>query len=419
MLTTVELRHERATLIEEARKIVTAAKKENRSMTAEENAKWDKIIAQADGIKDTYERLERQEVLDRELSESTRKENDDRLRRDEENSLKDVPEHQKRFATKEYAKRFNNYCRFGPNRMDPSEVRALQADVLAAGGYTQMPFDLANQIAMDLKNQVFVRRWATVHPLTKAAALRVSTKTADVDDAEWTTELLTGTLDTGLAFGARDLEPELLVKGIKVSDKLLEVSEFSIETLVRTELAYKFGITQEKGFLTGPGTTQTPLGLFTASANGISTGRDVATGNTATAFTYLGLVNAKYSIPAAYRSRPSFRWIFHRDAVKMAMTLLDNNDRPIWIDSMRPGEPGTILGVPYDESEYAPNTFTTGLYVGLIGDLSYYHIAETVGYQVVRDDSIYVLTNEILFKGRTYVDGMPVRENGFARVKLG
>jgi hypothetical protein len=57
-------------------------------------------------------------------------------------------------------------------------------------------------------------------------------------------------------------------------------------------LAYKFGVTQEKAYLTGDG-NQKPLGVFTASNDGISTGRDVSTGNTTTAITFDGLIEAK------------------------------------------------------------------------------------------------------------------------------
>jgi HK97 family phage major capsid protein len=46
------------------------------------------------------------------------------------------------------------------------------------------------------------------------------------------------------------------------------------ENEVTNELGYKFGVTEEKAFLTGDGSGK-PLGVFTASASGISTARDV------------------------------------------------------------------------------------------------------------------------------------------------
>ena len=64
-------------------------------------------------------------------------------------------------------------------------------------------------------------------------------------------------------------------------------------------LGYKFAITHEKNFLTGTGQNQ-PLGVFTASNYGISTSRDVATGNSATAIAMNGLINAKCALKAAY-----------------------------------------------------------------------------------------------------------------------
>jgi HK97 family phage major capsid protein len=38
---------------------------------------------------------------------------------------------------------------------------------------------------------------------------------------------------------------------------------------------------------------------------------------------------------------------------------------PLWLPSLTQGAPDTLLGAPLDESEYVPNTFTTGKYVGM------------------------------------------------------
>ncbi len=70
------------------------------------------------------------------------------------------------------------------------------------------------------------------------------------------------------------------------------------------------------------------------------------------------------------------------------------------------------------ESEYAPNTFTTGLYVGLLGDLSYYWIADALSMTVQRLEELYAATNQVGFIGRLETDGMPVLEEAFVRVKL-
>jgi HK97 family phage major capsid protein len=70
-------------------------------------------------------------------------------------------------------------------------------------------------------------------------------------------------------------------------------------------------------------------------------------------------------------------------------------------------------------SEFAPSTMTTGLYVGLIGDLSYYWIADQMGVQIQRLQELYAMTNQDAFVGRLACDAMPVLENAFARVTMG
>ena len=161
-----------------------------------------------------------------------------------------------------------------------------------------------------------------------------------------------------------------------------------------------------------------PLGVFTASNDGVSTGQDVSTDNTISAFTADGLINAKYALTSPWLNSGNLRWVFHRDAVKMARKLKDGEGVYIWQPGLVTDRPDTILGVPVLVSEYAPNTFTTGLYVGLIGDLSYYWIAETMSVEIQRLVELGALTNQDIFIGRAILDGMPVQEKAFVRVTL-
>jgi HK97 family phage major capsid protein len=189
-----------------------------------------------------------------------------------------------------------------------------------------------------------------------------------------------------------------------------------MEAFVRGRLAYKFGVAQEKGFMTGTGAQQ-PLGLFTASANGISTARDVSTGNTTTQITFDGAIEAKFTLKPAYWTRA--RWIFHRDAIKQLVKLKDGDGNYIWqLGNVQNGQPDRLLNLPVLMSEYAPNTFTTGLYAGILGDFSFYWIADALDMQFQRLVELYALTNQTALIGRLETDGMPVLEEAFVRVKL-
>ena len=231
------------------------------------------------------------------------------------------------------------------------------------------------------------------------------------------------TTDTAMRTGLRTLRPTRLSKEVKISRTLVNQSRVNIEQWVQARLAYKFGVTEEKAFLTGTGASGQPLGVFTASAQGIPTSRDT-TASATTSFTADNLLDTKHALKAAYWSRPATRWVLHRDTVARIRKLKDGNGNYLWSPGLGPGGgitqglPPTIADVPYVVSEYAPNTYTTGQYVAIIGDFSYYYIAETGRYELQVLAELYASTDQIGYIGRTYLDGQPVLAEAFQRLKL-
>ena len=284
------------------------------------------------------------------------------------------------------------------------------------GGYLVVPQRFVDDLIKEIDDLVFVRQWATVQMVEGADSLGAPSLDSDPEDAEWTSELSTGSDDDEMKFGKRELHPHPVTKRIKISNQLLRRSNRPAETLVRERLAYKLSMTMEKAYLLGHGANQ-PLGVFTASDDGISTSRDISTDHTTTAITFDGLQNAKFALKAGYRRRA--RWLFHRDAVKQVSKIKDADNRYIWQTSTREGEPERLLGLPYHESEFVPNTFTTGQYVGILGDFTYYWIADDRQEQIQRLVELYAESNQIGFILRAAGDAMPVLETAFARVKLG
>jgi HK97 family phage major capsid protein len=292
----------------------------------------------------------------------------------------------------------------------------LRAEDDVSGGYLRAPMQMATALIQALDSAVAIRQLATKFSIPNAESLGVPSLDADPADAQWTSELATGNEDSFMAFGKRELHPRPLAKRLKVNNKLLRQVP-SAEAVVRERLAYKFAVTEERAFMTGDGAGE-PLGLFTASTLGIPTTRDVSTDNTATTITADGLINAKYSLKAQYQQSPNLRWLFHRDAVKMIRKLKDGNSQYIWQPGLASDRPDTILETPVIMSEFAPNTFTAGLYVGMIGDFSHYWIADAMSLSIQRLVELYAETNQVGFIGRLECDGMPVLAEAFARVTL-
>lgn len=433
----IEMRQRRAKVIADARAILDTAEAEKRDLTQEEQNNWDAGMADADKLKTTIDREERMLLQEADLGDPVTV----ATRPDPEGSQEDRDGQQRiefrsrgmaglnnadpnwqsgrewrrllRTTAPAYRQGFASYVREGAIA---TEMRALQADLDTQGGYLVAPMQMVDQILKTIDDMVFIRRNATVISVPNADSLGVPTLENDPADADWTTELATGNEDGTMSFGRRELHPHPLAKRIKISRKLL-MKVPNVENFTVGRLAYKFGITQEKAFLTGSGAGQ-PLGIFTASSDGVPTSRDVSTGNTTTAVTFDGLTEAKYSLKQQYWARA--QWLGHRDFYKMVAKLKDGDGQYLWRESTRVGEPDRLLGQPAMMSEYAPNTFTTGLYVAAFFDPSQYWIADSMMLEMQRLVELYAETNQVGLIGRLDCDGAPVSPGGeaFARVTL-
>lgn len=313
------------------------------------------------------------------------------------------------------AEAFSEFLKRGESIKYETRYNGLVANNMTEGGSFIAPQEFVAQVIKAIDDAVVIRSLATKFTLVKSGSLGFPTLDADLSDFEWTTELATGSVDTTLKTGKREFVPNPLAKRVKASRKFLAASAVPVEQFVAERLGYKVGITQEKAFMTGNGASQ-PLGLFTASANGISTSRDVSTDNTSSAITFDGLINALYSLKSGYQEKAT--WLFHRDAIKMLRKIKDGQQQYIWQPAVSAGLPATLLDRPIVQSENVPNTFTTGLYVGMVGDFSNYWIVDVLNLEVQRLNELYAEANQVGWIGRMECDAAPVLQEAFARVKL-
>lgn len=407
------LREKRGTIVKNMRDLTDKAASEKRDLTAEELKSHDAMFNEVDGIRQQILAEERTLEAEREAVETRLR--DEASQRDAERGRSPDPTLPSE-AEKRAMKAFNTFLRTGKIEGEGAEeLRQLQASKGTEGGYIVAPQQFVTTLIKNVDDLVWIRQRAFKQQLTSSESLGAPSLDADPADADWTSELGTGSEDSTMAFGKRELRPHPVAKRIKVSKKLLRISALPVDALVIQRLAYKFAITEEKAYLVGDGNKK-PLGVFVASTDGIPTSRDVSTGNKTNAPTFDGLIEAKMSLKAQYWGKSD--WLFHRDAVKQIMKLKDGDGQYMWRMSVRDGEPDTLLGRPLMISEYAPNTFTTGQYVGIIGDFSQYWIADALDMQVQHLVELYAETNQDGFIGRKESDGAPVLAEAFARVKL-
>ena len=417
------LLEKRNAAIAAARTIAEKADAEKRSMTAEERQNYDRAMTEQAEIKGDIERVEAREAVERDLATSRGRqtESNDPSNGNEARGTKSLASLEYRGqkiegvhrlaerSSEQYNKSFRNYIS-AEKRVAASFANDIDAD----GGYLHAPYQFVMELIKALDNAVFIRKYARVLPVTTTDSLGIPTMTVRPGDADWTSEVGTITPDATAQFGVRQLVPSMLTKEIDVSMKLLATAAISPESIITSEFASIFGRTEEKAFLTGTGSGQ-PLGLYTASANGISTGRDVVCGSS-TAITFDGLQDVKMGLKAQYRA--DARWNFSRTAIGAISKLKDTTNQYIWQPSKQAGEPDRLLGLPVDESEYTPATFTTGLYVGGLFNYQFYWIADLMGLQVQRLNELLARNNKVGFIGRKHLDAQPVLEEAFVRCKL-
>lgn len=406
-------KEERAKLVADARSTYEAAEKAGRALDGDEKARWERMIADAEAVAKEINSLEALDSQERALLDE--KDATVAAVRDKgevENRSDRVAEARSRV--------FAAYLRGGDQAareaLNSPEVRALQADLDTVGGYTVAPPQWVGKLIQGVDDLLFFRSKATVIPVTSSDEIVAPSLDADPANPAWTAEIGAVSEDSTMAFGKRGLKPRQLTKLIKLSDKLSMVSALPIEDLVRDRLSYKFARTEENAYLNGSGASE-PLGVFTASSNGISTGRDVSTGNTATAIAADNLKEVKYTLKSQYWA--GAEWIFHRDAVKQIAKLKDGEGRYLWQPSIQAGQPDRLESFAVNVSELAPNTFSANLYVGILGNFGAgYWIAELQAMRLKVLRELYAANGQVGFVGTRWLDGMPVLEEAFVRVKL-
>lgn len=424
-----DLKQKRAKLVADARAIHDKTIAEKRDLNTEEQSSYDKLMADQSALTKTIQREENLRSIENQQSrvDTTDLTEEPGNRRNAETPEleEDVDPEQRAAAqselqkrgSKEYRAAFNKFLTRGRASLTPKELRDLSSDSDTDGGYLVVPQVMATELLKNLDDAVYVRSKARKFTLLAAKSLGVIKRTAKMSTWARGAEVAAPTKDTSLKYGKRALSPQYMSGLALVSRDLLRNSTMPADQIVREEMVINAAEVQEQEFMTGSGAGGAALGVFTASVDGISTSRDVSTDNTATAITFDGLINAKFSLKPQYRR--TAEWMFHRDAVKMISKLKDTTNQYIWEPSKVAGEPDRILGLPYVESEWVPNTFTSGLYVGILANWQYYWIADALDIEIQRLVELYALTNQDGFVGRLKMDAAPQLEEAFARVKLG
>lgn len=331
-------------------------------------------------------------------------------------------------ATESYRAEWRNFLRTG---FIGPEMRALQANSDIGGGFTIAPEQFDADLIKNVADEVIFRQIATVRTLEKGFSSIGWPTLTRMGAATWGTELQVATADSTMSFGKRRLAPNPLTAQILISKLLPLMSGMAVETEVLEEFTRVRGELEENAYFHGSGAGR-PLGVFQATVDGISTGRDITTSSSSGNPTALNLIRTLGSLKPQYRKNST--WLIHRDRLYSIRTLQDGNGNFVWLPAgigfaqgVTAGLADTILNRPYVESEFSANSTasTTGTgsnstgYYAIVGDFKRgYRIVDAPGLGVNRYDQINAGTNQDTYIGLWQTDGAPVIEEAFARARL-
>ena len=381
MVSSIELRQERRSLVEQMRGLVTGAETEKRGLDGLETEQWGKLDAASDALDVRIQRLERVErdvytdipearAAAREIASTPQRVDDE---------LRDIA--------------FGKYLRGGMQALVPEErnilasghqsfpeTRALSVGTDSAGGYAVSKiFDTTVQTSMLAYGGMLTV--ATRIPTATGGQLLIPTS----DDTSNTGAILaenTQVSEQDITFGQTTIDTfTYSSKLIRVSLQLLQDAFFPLETWLAERLGERLGRIINTHFTTGDGSSK-PYGLVT----GASQGKAGASGQTTTIL-YADIVDLEHSIDPAYR--PGSAFMMHDSMLKTLKKLVDGQSRPLWQPGLTTGEPNTILGYPYfiNQDVAAPAASAKSL---LFGQLNRYYWRDVQGIQVMRLSERYI-----------------------------
>jgi len=380
----IELREKRAKLWETTKAFLDSRRNENGLLSAEDTATYTKMEEDVMNLGKEIERLERQAVIDLELSKPTSSPISNKP------GQKDEEEKTGR-ASNEYKKAFWNAMRMkNPNNQI---YNSLSIGEDSEGGYLA-PDEFERTLITTLEEENIFRKLAKV----------IKTSSGDRKIPVVVTKGSAAWLDEGedfeesdSVFGQTSIGAYKLGTMIKVSDELLNDSVFSIESYIATEFARRIGAKEEEAFLVGDGDGK-PTGIFNATAGG----ELGVTAASATAITADEIIDLVYSLKAPYRKNAVF--IMNDVTVKAIRKLKDGQGQYLWQPSLTAGTPDTLLNRPVFTSAYAP-LIAAGANTIAFGDFGYYWIADRQGRSFKRLNELFATSGQVGFLGSQRVDG--------------
>lgn len=372
-----ELRAKRAKLIEDARALTTGD-----TMTAEQAAQFDAMMAETDQIKAQIDRIERAEDAERTLAQGVAN------RADDNGTSPDEQEDEER----RHKRVFASWLLGGINSLTGEDrdyvvkrMSAAQSQFKndangtgtgPAGGYL-VPPAFSDQLLVALKDYFSALDLFDEVATATGADLPWPTN----DDTSRRARIIGENNQIGQApmlFGQSVLKAFLYATdAVLVPWTLMEDSFIDLDAFITTALGTAFGRTLADDLTNGTGNGM-PMGVATAAAAGpTSVGDTIA---------FEDIMELKHSVNRAYRTGAVF--MMNDNTVKSLALLKDNEGRPLWIPSLQVDCPDVLAGFPIAVNESMADV-AEGSAPILFGNMKNYKFRVTKQVSIVRLNERY------------------------------
>ncbi len=382
-ITTIEsLRRKRAELWDKTKVFLDEHRSQDGLISAEDNATYEKMEGDVVALGHEVQRLERQEVLDREFASPTSQPITNRPGHTGESKVGR--------ATDEYK---NAFWKQMKNQSSYEVKNALQIGTDSEGGYL-VPDEFERTLISALSEENIFRQLA--HVMQTSNGERKIPIVSTRGSASWIEEEGNIT-ESDDVFGQALIGAYKLGTMIKVSEELLNDNIFDLQGYISKEFGRRIGNKEEDAFFNGDGSGK-PTGIFNTTG-GAQVG---VTSASATAITADEIIDLFYSLRSPYRKNSVF--ILNDSTIKAIRKLKDGNGVYLWQPSIQAGSTDTLMGKKIITSIYVPE-IASGTKIMAFGDFSYYWIADRQGRSFKRLNELFATTGQVGFLATQRVDG--------------
>ena len=363
----------RTNLFREARVILDEAARASRDVTADEQRRYDDLVAQGEALTDEINREDALYHAEYRAAQGERSDYVPLSHRDAGTS-----------RTADADRGFERFLRSGETRATSGFSRLTDAE----GGYL-CPATVASEVLQARSEaNVMVRICRNV-----TANGDISFPTGSALSATWVDEEGAYLVPAHNVFDEAAFSAYKAGTILPVSEELLQDSAVNVEQFIARAFGEAIGVLEEAAYVAGDGIKK-PTGVIPSATVGV-------TSALATAIAVDEIVDLYHSVPAAYRGNGS--WLMNDVTFQAIRKLKDGNDRFL-IGDLSGGATPQLLGRPVFFSSNV-DTIAASKVVAAFGDFTRYLIVSRPGFAIQRLNELYAATGQIGFRMWHRTDG--------------